>query len=439
MAKAAFLFSIIFGWLITGGNSVSPHKSFLNGTPEPEMACSTVNRLNIRSGPGTNYGVVGTLHYEHCSSYLGENTDGSWIQIAEGWVSAEFVSLELKPKTPSSNEAVTESEGISVHLTEVIAAKVDIGSESTISLINIPIIPKILQSIPTLPKFINLKEYFYTLNPVEQYIYFLELMYIAGAFFVGLIGSRKFSLIRWVASVVVLIVSSFLLITYMFERDDLYINNSKLLSPSMIGIVIIFTFIFSTAIGKVIYHRPKKQWGANNKCYVCGQLQRHSRMAKCTKCNNWFCNFPLWKDHSIRRVLDGIALVIAVPVFILLTAFSILGGIIIMFILSIPYLLLRELFPESQMPSYWKNCGNVSLCDRCLSPAYQNATLTDSLGGISLVYDDSADYDYSKDDDNSSGGYSSDYDDRGRFENDNNDRGDGDKGGSIWDGWAHKW
>lgn len=416
MSITPYLFSIILGWWLIGGNSASPLESAHNETPEPGMACSTVNRLNIRSGPGTNYGVVGTLLYENCSLYLGTNPDGTWIQIKEGWVSAEFVALEFKPKTPSSNEAVTESEGISAHPTEGTTARVDIDSESPTSLISIPIIPKILQSTPIIPKFFNLKEYFYTLNPVEQYIYFLEVLYIAGAFLVGLIGSRKFSLIRWIVSVVVLIASSFLLITYMFERDDLYINNSKLLSPSTLGFVIIFTLIFSTVIGKVIYHRPKKEWGANKKCYVCGQLQRHSRMAKCTKCNNWYCNFPLWKDHSIRRVLDGIALVIAIPVFVFLTAFSILGGIIIMFFLSIPYLVVREIFPESQMPSYWKNCGDGSLCNRCNPPSYSSGSRSDSSERESSAYRDDYGYDNNRDD---------------------ND--DGHKGGSLLDGWAHKW
>uniref|UniRef100_A0A540VGI9 SH3 domain-containing protein n=1 Tax=Litorilinea aerophila TaxID=1204385 RepID=A0A540VGI9_9CHLR len=57
-------------------------------------------RLNIRSGPGTNYAIVGKALPGEQFIALGRNATGTWVQIAVpdlpggfGWVSAPFISL----------------------------------------------------------------------------------------------------------------------------------------------------------------------------------------------------------------------------------------------------------------------------------------------------------------------------------------------------------
>src|SRR5690606_28844061 len=60
----------------------------------------TDSRLNIRSGPGTNYPVVGKAYPEEIYSVLGRNRAATWIQLETpdlgegyGWVAAEYVAL----------------------------------------------------------------------------------------------------------------------------------------------------------------------------------------------------------------------------------------------------------------------------------------------------------------------------------------------------------
>ena len=63
-------------------------------TPEtaPHQAFSESDSLNIRSGPGTNYGRVGSLNSGERVSVVGRNSSGTWIQIDNGWVSAQYLS-----------------------------------------------------------------------------------------------------------------------------------------------------------------------------------------------------------------------------------------------------------------------------------------------------------------------------------------------------------
>ena len=51
----------------------------------------TVNGLNIRSGPGTNYKTVGTLWYGEKVIIL-ENK-GEWLRINSGWVKASYIKV----------------------------------------------------------------------------------------------------------------------------------------------------------------------------------------------------------------------------------------------------------------------------------------------------------------------------------------------------------
>ena len=52
---------------------------------------STVN-LNIRSGPGTGYNRVGMLRKGEQAIASSRNDTGEWIQLENGWVSAEYIA-----------------------------------------------------------------------------------------------------------------------------------------------------------------------------------------------------------------------------------------------------------------------------------------------------------------------------------------------------------
>lgn len=54
-----------------------------------------VNALNVRSGPGTNYGVVGALYYGNSVRMLGRNYDSTWVKIEYGYGSVGWVSANL--------------------------------------------------------------------------------------------------------------------------------------------------------------------------------------------------------------------------------------------------------------------------------------------------------------------------------------------------------
>ena len=55
----------------------------------------TGNGLNIRSGPGTNYASVGTLNTGDRVVIVNTTTvgDTTWGNIAQGWISMQFVDI----------------------------------------------------------------------------------------------------------------------------------------------------------------------------------------------------------------------------------------------------------------------------------------------------------------------------------------------------------
>lgn len=70
--------------------------------PAPSAANLTAKvSLNIRSGPGVDYSVVGVLQPEQQAEIIGRSTDSSWWQIeypaspqGSGWVSAQYVNAQ---------------------------------------------------------------------------------------------------------------------------------------------------------------------------------------------------------------------------------------------------------------------------------------------------------------------------------------------------------
>ncbi len=65
--------------------------------PVPPQAEVTVDRLNVRNGPGTNYARIGSVSLGHKAEIVGRNADSSWIVIkyndGQGWISAQYVNI----------------------------------------------------------------------------------------------------------------------------------------------------------------------------------------------------------------------------------------------------------------------------------------------------------------------------------------------------------
>lgn len=70
-----------------------------DGRPTAQVAM-TASRLNIRSGPGTSFGIIGKALPKEVFVVLGRNSGSTWVQIevpdlagGVGWVAANFVTL----------------------------------------------------------------------------------------------------------------------------------------------------------------------------------------------------------------------------------------------------------------------------------------------------------------------------------------------------------
>lgn len=92
-------------WLRTAGDAIAviavKEQIVDLPAPEPQKPTGTVtaNVLNIRSGPGTNFPVVGAARQGDSGTIVGRSQDGRWWVVdapslpgGQGWVSAEFVT-----------------------------------------------------------------------------------------------------------------------------------------------------------------------------------------------------------------------------------------------------------------------------------------------------------------------------------------------------------
>lgn len=80
-------------------------KSFSRSTPTPTPrpapdAIVTSNTLNVRSGPGTNYPVVGSLKKGDAVDIVARSKDSQWAKvslpkIAEAWASAQYLDISI--------------------------------------------------------------------------------------------------------------------------------------------------------------------------------------------------------------------------------------------------------------------------------------------------------------------------------------------------------
>ncbi|RME78261.1 MAG: SH3 domain-containing protein [Chloroflexi bacterium] len=79
--------------------------SLANQPPPPQPELVAPGPVNIRSGPGLNYSVIGRLNPNTTAAIVGRNTDASWWQIKItddrfGWVSNSVVSARNTENVP---------------------------------------------------------------------------------------------------------------------------------------------------------------------------------------------------------------------------------------------------------------------------------------------------------------------------------------------------
>jgi uncharacterized protein YgiM (DUF1202 family) len=77
-------------------------------TPTPAGPTgSVIQRLNIRSGPGTNFDTLGMLDPNQVVFLTGKNSTASWFQITysngpggHGWVTAQYIQTDVSASLP---------------------------------------------------------------------------------------------------------------------------------------------------------------------------------------------------------------------------------------------------------------------------------------------------------------------------------------------------
>jgi hypothetical protein len=84
-----------------------------SATPPILGSVSSLQSINVREGPGTNFSAIVALRPATRVEILGRNNDGTWLNIRmedgdEGWVSANLIRLQATPTslptmTPSPN------------------------------------------------------------------------------------------------------------------------------------------------------------------------------------------------------------------------------------------------------------------------------------------------------------------------------------------------
>lgn len=91
----------------TGTTNINAQATNTSRPPSPTAvvveACVTADSLRVRSGPGTEFAMVGGISRGECYIAEGRNSDSSWLQLLVpgldgGWASAEYLSLDESPQ-----------------------------------------------------------------------------------------------------------------------------------------------------------------------------------------------------------------------------------------------------------------------------------------------------------------------------------------------------
>ena len=179
------------------------------------------------------------------------------------------------------------------------------------------------------------------------------------------------------------------------------------------------------------------------RCCVCDAPQNPAYTARCMECGQYYCNYPP-SLSSPREKLDSAAGVIGVILFCALTAVSFIGGVIAIAFLIIPYLLFREIIPNTP-PAYQKRCGGDvydQTDDRLLGQRCNNCggPLPKSIRPVETKYVSSGASSIGSD--SSYGGSdssSSTYDPYADYRQDTSSSSNEESTGSLWDGWLFKY
>jgi heat shock protein HslJ len=105
-------------WVVRGNNGggdtgeeiILPPATVIPATPVPGEATAIVTApdgVNIRSGPGTEYDVIGIMPYNTQAPIIGRSADGQWWVLnipaapnSQGWVAASYVRAENAGNAP---------------------------------------------------------------------------------------------------------------------------------------------------------------------------------------------------------------------------------------------------------------------------------------------------------------------------------------------------
>ncbi|CAN5826813.1 hypothetical protein BH10CHL1_BH10CHL1_07040 [soil metagenome] len=106
---SAFVFGVFFAIVPQFAHAALP--VFTSQAPNPApaaplnaMVSSSGQNLNVRSGPGASFGIVGSLANGTQIQVIGKNTDGDWLQVqvasiqGEGWVFAPAITMSDGPQ-----------------------------------------------------------------------------------------------------------------------------------------------------------------------------------------------------------------------------------------------------------------------------------------------------------------------------------------------------
>ncbi len=97
---------IPIGGASAGGNTLAQEPSPAEAAqPADEPQLTAPGSVNIRSGPGVNYTVIGTLNANTAMAVTGRNAEGSWWQIritsdTTGWVAGSVVQASHTGQVP---------------------------------------------------------------------------------------------------------------------------------------------------------------------------------------------------------------------------------------------------------------------------------------------------------------------------------------------------
>jgi ABC-type branched-subunit amino acid transport system substrate-binding protein len=80
-----------------------PAATFTPTTIPPGVVGTMISNVNVRSGPGENYDILGQFKQNDQKQLLGVSTDYKWYVVAfpaqPGWISASYITISGDPKT----------------------------------------------------------------------------------------------------------------------------------------------------------------------------------------------------------------------------------------------------------------------------------------------------------------------------------------------------